>query len=334
MLLGWGKSLFVLCPATEWLWVLNWLHMIKPCDVLLSVVVRKLEIKWESGRKVSPAQADSVLYLSFSSTYQTALPAHLFGVWLVMQQLSLPLSSFFSLSPSLPLSTFYSPACSLTLKCTETQLLPQGWMLDIYRYLDRMQRFSKAGFFWSVDVYTYVQRECMHIRCGSLRPCVSGRRILLVSAWGNASLIISAQISICLHSPLHSSGPYLLPPPFSRSCSHVLDELSRGFPTSSSFVLSEVCLGKRDLSVSLVRTVGVLRERLGHVGASNSAELQQRPALSWVLEWPNGGLFACCMLCVLFDWIRASVVPFEHPPLLSLIYCTNADLLGVCNLSL
>lgn len=84
--------------------------MIKPCDILLSVVVRKFEIKRESGRKVSPAQADSVLYLSFSSTYQTALLAHLFGVLLVMQQLSLPLSSFLSLSSSVHI--FFT--CSLS----------------------------------------------------------------------------------------------------------------------------------------------------------------------------------------------------------------------------
>lgn len=84
--------------------------MIKPCGRypadILSVVIRKLEVKWESGRKVSPAQADSVLYLSFSSTYQKALLAHLFGVWLVMQQLSHPSS------PSLHLSSFLSLSLS------------------------------------------------------------------------------------------------------------------------------------------------------------------------------------------------------------------------------
>lgn len=134
-------------------------------------------------------QADAVLYLYFSPTYQTALLAHLFGVWLVMQQLPLPLSSFRSLALSL----------SLTRKCTETQLLPQWWMLDIN--MDRMRRFSKPGFVWSVDVYSCVQSERMNDRCGSLRPRVSGRRILLVSARGNASLIVSAQVSVCLSLP-------------------------------------------------------------------------------------------------------------------------------------
>lgn len=42
------------------------------------------------------------------------------------------------------------------------------------------------------DLLMYMQSECMFSRCGSLRPRVSGRRILLVSAGGNTSLIISA----------------------------------------------------------------------------------------------------------------------------------------------
>lgn len=139
-------------------------------------------------------QVDSVLYLSFSSTYQTALLAHLFGVWLVMQQLSLS----FSHPSSRSLHILFTFSLSLTRKCTETQFLPQGWMLDIN--MDRMQRFSKPGFVWRVDVYIYVQSDCMQSRCGSLRPRVSGRRILLVSARGNTSLIISAPVSVCLRS--------------------------------------------------------------------------------------------------------------------------------------
>lgn len=284
--------------------------MIKPCDILLSVVVGKLEMKWESGGKVSPGYASGFcpLFLSPQHIKELCSPTCLVSGLSCNSSLSLSHPS------SASLHIVFTCSLSLTRKCTETQLLPQGWMLDVN--MDRMQRFSKPGFVWSVDVYTYVQRERMHGRCGSLRPRVSGRRILLVSARGNTSLILSAQVSVCLRSPLHSSGPYPLPPrPFSRSCSHVLDELSQGFSTSSSFVLSEVCLGKQGLSVWLVRTVGVLRERLGHVGASNSAELQQRPALSWVLEWPNGGLIACCMLRVMFAWSHASVVLLNNPSL-------------------
>lgn len=95
---------------------------------------------------------DSVLYLSLSSTYQTALLAHLFGVWLVMQQLSLSFSH--PSSASLHILFTFSLSLSLARTCTETQFLPQGWMLDIN--MDRMCKdFPSRGLF-DVLIYTYV----------------------------------------------------------------------------------------------------------------------------------------------------------------------------------
>lgn len=120
-------------------------------------------------------------------------------------------------------------------------------------------------------------------------------------------------------------------PPLSRC--HSLDELSRVFSTSSSFLLflQRGVSGETrilDLSLWIVGTVGVLGERLGHVGASKPPGLQQCPALPWVLEWPNGGLFACWHAA---RWSHSRAVTWmidEHKPSsLSSTRCINQDFL-------
>lgn len=61
-------------------------------NLVISVVARTLEIRTDCRRFLSSP--------SFSSPYQAALLAHLFGVWFVMHHLSLPfiLSTFYSLA--------------------------------------------------------------------------------------------------------------------------------------------------------------------------------------------------------------------------------------------
>lgn len=116
-------------------------------------------------------------YLSFSSTHHAALLAHLFGVWFVMQQPPLPLSS------SLSLALFFL-CLYILFTCFHSYMQQQrlGCFLRDGRWTytwTGCRDLPNQGLF---DLWMYMQSECMFSRCGSLRPRVSGRRILLVSA--------------------------------------------------------------------------------------------------------------------------------------------------------
>lgn len=145
---------------------------------------------WISVTRVCRQVLSSSFYLSFSSTHYAASLAHLFGVWFVMQQPPLPLSSSLSRSPSL--SFFLCLYILFTCFHSYMQQQRLGCFLRDGRWTNTWtgcKDLPNQGLF---DLLMFLQSECMFSRCGSLRPRVPGRRILLVSARGNTSLIISA----------------------------------------------------------------------------------------------------------------------------------------------
>lgn len=165
---------------------------------------------------------------------------------------------------------------------------------------------------WSIDIS--VQQEWSSCVCVSLSPCVSSwKRTSFALLREHDSSIVRVS---CFMEQLASASPLAaavqknrLPPfPLYYSCFHLLV-----FPFVPQWGVSG---GTRilDLSLWIVRTVGVFGEHLGHVGASRSPGLQQCPALPWVLEWPNGGLFACwhagCSLSIVTEVM--AVLWHEH----------------------
>lgn len=146
------------------------------------------------------------------------------------------------------------------------------------------------------EIYWYKCAARVDSVCVSLSPCVS--------SWKGTAFALPRKHKThpfgfvrvsCFMEQLASASPLvaavqknrLTPFPLHYSCFHLLV-----FPFVPQWGVSG---GTRilDLSLWIVRTVGVFGEHLGHVGASRSPGLQQCPALPWVLEWPNGGLFAC-----------------------------------------
>lgn len=109
-------------------------------------------------------------------------------VWCLVCHATAPSPSFIlSLSLFLSVSLHFIHLLSLFHATAETRLLLRDgrWTYAWTGCKD----LPNQGLF---DLLLYMQSECMFSRCGSLRPRVSGRRILLVSARGNTSLIISA----------------------------------------------------------------------------------------------------------------------------------------------
>lgn len=134
----------------------------------------KKRVWWESVARVCRQVLSSSFSLSFSSTHPAALLAHLFGVWLVMQQPPLPLSS--SLSPSFFLCLY------ILFTCFHSYMQQQrlGCFLTDGRWTHTRTGCKDLPNQGLLDLLMYMQSECMFSRCGSLRPRVSGRRILLV----------------------------------------------------------------------------------------------------------------------------------------------------------
>lgn len=232
-------------------------------------------------------------------------------------------------------------------------------MLDIK--IDKMKRFHISGCVWPVDIYT--QQEWSACTCVSLSPCVCLRKIwlkaeLLRSAeelqdssfWLSLSLLLHGAASVCLSPDCYGANYFFLfLLSLSYSCFLLLDELSWACVAFLPHLLLFLFIpqwgvsgetGILDLSLWIVRTVGVLGERLGHVGASKPPGLQQCPALLWVLEWPNGGLIACwhaaCSLSLITEVFNlyASVMTWvmnkHNPSLFSSMHWINDYFLFAC----
>lgn len=155
------------------------------------MVIRKWELKREAGGKVSPGCAGRFCPPPLSIFSPS--PQHI-------TQLCSPTFVASGLSCNSPLSLFHPLSLSFFLclyvlfTCFHSYMQQQrlGCFLRDGRWTNTWtgcKDLPNQGLF---DLLLYVQSECMFSRCGSLRPRVSGRRILLVSARGNTSLIISA----------------------------------------------------------------------------------------------------------------------------------------------